>query len=68
VRDARWGATEDDVIRLAGGSLPFHARRGSTVTEYALIAALISVAILAGVAALGSGLENVWGEIASELP
>jgi hypothetical protein len=38
------------------GAIMFHLRRGSTQTEYVLIAAVISVAILTGVTGIGGSL------------
>lgn len=42
--------------------------RGVTAIEYALIAALISVAIIVAVQALGGSISNVFTTIASKLP
>jgi len=39
-------------------------RSGSTQTEYVLIAAIVSVAILAGVVALGGSLSGIFSGIA----
>jgi pilus assembly protein Flp/PilA len=41
-------------LRLAGDT------RGATAVEYAVIAALISVAIIGGVTYFGSQLSNSW--------
>lgn len=41
---------------------------GATVIEYGLIAALIAVAIIAAVTALGTGLQNTFNSVTSELP
>ncbi|MFP4518625.1 MAG: Flp family type IVb pilin [Oceanicaulis sp.] len=35
-------------------------RRGSTAIEYALIAALLSVVVISGIAAFGSATGSVW--------
>jgi pilus assembly protein Flp/PilA len=41
--------------------------RGTTAIEYGLIAALIAVGALAGMAALGGGLGDSWGNTASKV-
>lgn len=38
-------------------------QRGATVIEYGLIAALIAVAALGGMQALGGGSAGMWGKI-----
>ena len=40
---------------------------GATAIEYGLIAALISVAIIAAVSAVGGNLNNVFGSVSSTL-
>ncbi len=40
---------------------------GATAIEYGLIAALIAVAIIAAVRAVGSNLSNTFSEVASNL-
>jgi len=40
---------------------------GATAIEYGLIAALISVALIAGASALGNGVNNKFGEVANAL-
>ncbi len=40
---------------------------GATAIEYGLIAALIAVAIIGAVTALGDGLNDKFGEITTEL-
>ena len=40
---------------------------GATAIEYGLIAALISVAIISGVSAIGGSLSDTFDEINSEL-
>lgn len=40
---------------------------GATAIEYGLIAALISVGIIAGVRTIGDGLTNTFDEIGTEL-
>ncbi|MGZ8290350.1 MAG: Flp family type IVb pilin [Telluria sp.] len=40
---------------------------GVTAIEYGLIAAVIAVALLAGVGVLGDGLEEAFGDIAGKL-
>lgn len=43
------------------------SERGATAIEYALIASLISVAILFGVMAVGQQLSGIFGNVASNL-
>lgn len=40
---------------------------GATAIEYGLIAALIGVAIIAAVTAVGTGLQGTFGSVAAEL-
>ncbi|MCP4182086.1 MAG: Flp family type IVb pilin [Hyphomicrobiales bacterium] len=40
---------------------------GATAIEYGLIAALISVAIIGGAAALGTGLNTLFSDIGGQL-
>jgi pilus assembly protein Flp/PilA len=40
---------------------------GATAIEYALIAALVSVAIIGALSALSSKLQNTFNEVASNL-
>ncbi len=42
-------------------------RRGATAIEYGLIAALIIIAMLGGLQALGGGTNGMWGRISSEI-
>ena len=42
----------------------FRAKSGATAIEYALIAALIAIAMLAGLRALGGGNGGLWTNIA----
>jgi pilus assembly protein Flp/PilA len=42
-------------------------KRAVTAIEYALIAALIAVVIIAAVTALGSGVSKTFNTVASEL-
>ena len=42
--------------------------KGATAIEYGLIAALIAVAAIVGMSAVGDGLTAIFSEIASELP
>ena len=41
--------------------------RGATAIEYGLICALIVVAMMAGLQALGGGTNGLWGKISSEV-
>ena len=40
---------------------------GATAIEYGLIAALISVALIAGAKAIGEGLDTKFGEVSTAL-
>ena len=40
---------------------------GATAIEYGLIAALISVALIAGASALGNGINNKFNDVSDEL-
>ncbi|HUW80713.1 MAG TPA: Flp family type IVb pilin [Acidocella sp.] len=42
-------------------------KRAVTAIEYALIAALIAVVIIAAVTSLGKGVSNTFSDVASEL-
>ena len=46
----------------------FRDDEGATAIEYGLIAALIAVAIIAAVTALGTGLQNTFNSVTAELP
>jgi len=39
------------------------ADRGATAIEYAIIAALVSIAVLTGITNLGSGVSNMFNTI-----
>lgn len=45
----------------------FNDEDGATAIEYGLIAALIAVAIITAVRAVGSSLTNTFSEVASNL-
>ena len=38
-------------------------KRGATAIEYGLIAALIAIAIMGGLSALGGGSNGMWGRL-----
>ena len=40
---------------------------GATAVEYGLIAALIAVSAIGGIAALGGGAGGMWTELSSEV-
>lgn len=42
-------------------------RRGATAIEYGLIAGLIAVAMITGLAALGGGAGGMWTDIGTEV-
>lgn len=44
-----------------------HEDSGATAIEYGLIAALIAVAIIGGVAALGGGNSGMWEYVKNEV-
>ena len=41
--------------------------RGATAIEYGLICALIVVAMMAGLSALGGGTNGMWGAVSSKV-
>ncbi|HET8535151.1 MAG TPA: Flp family type IVb pilin [Sphingomicrobium sp.] len=41
------------------------SQRGATAIEYALIAALICIALIGAMNALGGGVGGMWGELSS---
>jgi pilus assembly protein Flp/PilA len=41
--------------------------RGATAVEYGLMVALIAVAIIAVVGALGGGLDDLFGDVCTEI-
>ena len=45
----------------------FYNEKGATAVEYALIVALIAVAIIAAVLALGGGINGIFNKITTEL-
>jgi pilus assembly protein Flp/PilA len=45
----------------------FNDRTGSTVIEYGLIAALLSVAIISGVGAFGDSLSGVFNHLSDTI-
>ncbi len=55
------GAIRDYLRLLAADS------RGATAIEYALIGALIVIAMIAGMNALGGGLTSLWGNVDAAL-
>ena len=42
-------------------------KRGATAIEYGLIAALIVIAMMAGLSKLGGGANGMWGVMASKV-
>jgi pilus assembly protein Flp/PilA len=42
-------------------------QRGATAIEYGLICALIIIAMMTGLQALGGGTNGMWGKIKSEV-
>lgn len=45
----------------------FACRRGATAIEYGLIAALIVVAMMTGLQALGGGAGGMWTNVANKV-
>jgi pilus assembly protein Flp/PilA len=42
-------------------------RRGATAIEYGLIVALIAIAMMGGVSALGGGSTGMWGRLSDKV-
>ena len=42
-------------------------KRGATAIEYGLIAALIVIAMMAGLSTLGGGANGMWGKLAARI-
>jgi pilus assembly protein Flp/PilA len=42
-------------------------QRGATAIEYGLIAALIVIAMMAGLSKLGGGANGMWGKVGNEV-
>ena len=42
-------------------------KRGATAIEYGLIVALIAVAMMGGMKALGGGANGMWGRLSNEV-
>jgi pilus assembly protein Flp/PilA len=42
-------------------------RRGATAIEYGLIAALIVIAMMAGLESMGGGVGGMWGKLSAEM-
>lgn len=42
-------------------------KRGATAIEYGLIAALIVIAMMAGLSKLGGGANGMWGKLATNV-
>ena len=40
-------------------------QRGATAIEYGLIAALIAIALMSGISALGGGAGGMWSDLAT---
>jgi len=50
------------ILRMLGADT-----RGATAIEYGLIAALIIVAMMGGLSALGGGSQGMWGNVSSQI-
>jgi pilus assembly protein Flp/PilA len=57
------------ILRLRSSFLALRGRpdRGATAVEYGLIVALIAIAVIATVWALGQNLEGLFGDAADEV-
>ncbi|MEO8618347.1 MAG: Flp family type IVb pilin [Sphingomicrobium sp.] len=55
-----------DAIRLILRTLRVD-QRGATAIEYGLIAALIVIAMMAGLSKLGGGANGMWGKLSNEV-
>ena len=53
--------------RRADIRLLFHDTRGATAVEYGLILALIILAVISGVTALGDSVHGLWGNISDRV-
>ena len=42
-------------------------KRGATAIEYGLLAALIAMAMIAGLSTLGGGANGMWGELSNKV-
>ena len=49
------------MLRMLGAD-----QRGATAIEYGLIAALIVIAMMGGLQALGGGVGGMWGKLAND--
>jgi pilus assembly protein Flp/PilA len=49
-------------LRMLGAN-----ERGATAIEYGLIAALIVMAMMAGLGSLGGGVHSTWGNMANKI-
>ncbi len=54
-------------VMLKSKMLTVKSQKGTTMIEYALIAGLISVAVIGTVATIGDDLKTVFGKIIAEL-
>ncbi len=45
----------------------FKDKSGATAIEYGLIGTLVAISIIAGVSALGSAVEGLWGGVANKV-
>lgn len=52
---------------LSGGPRLPRGRRGATSIEYVMIAALVSIAIIAGLTAMASATSDLWFFVAEKV-
>jgi pilus assembly protein Flp/PilA len=50
------------ILRMLGAN-----QRGATAIEYGLICALIVMAMMAGLSALGGGVSGSWGNLSNKV-
>jgi pilus assembly protein Flp/PilA len=53
------------MLAKAAGGLPTHSERGATATEYAIVASMIAVVIVAAVALIGPPLSDFFNAAAA---
>jgi Flp pilus assembly pilin Flp len=65
--DRRLGVAEVPLLKMIRDGIGgvFRDARGSTMTEYALIATIVSLAILAGLTSMSSTMSSMFNSIAS---
>lgn len=67
VEDARQGVRASGMAMKRSIGKFFRDARGATAIEYGLIAALIVIALMAGLVALGESTAGLWGDISDKV-